>query len=193
MTPTSGSPDAPIKVCPHCAVQSQTTSDKCPNCGKSYKVKIKRRGGCLRVLLGLFGLLVVIAIIGSALGGKAKPVIAADVTQRVGGSFVRSGCLGCTNTDKISTTGVYCGWDGSNVIVHVVFANTSSEVLTVSWHPSYLIQNGTSHGTGLTSIQQTKIDPGVSKDVFNRQSPAGTPAGTPIAKCYPSFEDVQAG
>jgi len=75
----------------------------------------------------------------------------------------------------------------------VVFSNSSSEILKVSWHPSYLIQNGTPHGTGLTSIQETKISPGVDNEVFNKQSPAGTTAGTPIAKCYPSFFNIQAG
>ena len=189
-------PDAnvlPTKVCPHCAVQSQTASDKCPNCGKNYAVKIKKRGGCLRILVGLLGLIVIIVIISAATKGKSKPVTAADVTQQTAGRFVRSGCLGCTDTAKISTSDVYCGWDGKHVIVHVVFANSSSEILKVSWHPTYLIQNGTSHGTGLTSVVETKIGPGASDEIFNKQTPKGTTAGTPIAKCYPSFMDVQAG
>ena len=125
-TPQPGVPTAPTKVCPHCAVQSQTASDKCPACGKKYKVKVKKRGGCLRIVLGIIALVVVIAVIGAAVKGKSKPVTAADVTQRVTGSFVRSGCFGCTNTAQIQTSNVYCGWDGNNVIVHVVFTNTSS-------------------------------------------------------------------
>jgi hypothetical protein len=194
MAQEPAAPTVPTKVCPHCAVQSQTAADKCPSCGKSYKVKVKKRGGCLRFVLGIIGLIVVIVVIAAATGGgKAKPVTAANVTQRVTGTFIRSGCFGCTNTAKIQTSNVYCGWDGNNVIVHVVFSNSSSEILKVSWHPSYLIQNGTSHGTGLTSTQDTTISPGVSQEVFNKQSPAGTTAGTPIAKCYPSFFNVQAG
>ena len=184
-------PTVPTKICPHCAVQSQTASDKCPNCGKKYKVKIKKRGGCLRVVLGIIGLLVVIGIIAAATHKSAPPVKAADVIDRVSGSFVRTGCFGCSNTDKIQTSDTYCGWDGTNVIVHVVFANTSVESLTVSWHPSYLIRNGTAHGTGLTSIQQTTVKPGATVAVFNRQSPAGTTAGSPIATCDPSFFDIQ--
>jgi hypothetical protein len=193
-TPQEGAPALPTKVCPHCAVQSQTAADKCPNCGKSYKVKVKKSGGCLRIFLGLVGIIVVIAVIAAISGGgKSKPVTAADVTQRVAGKFVRSGCFGCTNTDKIATSDVYCGWDGKNAIVHVLFANSSAETLKVNWHPSYLIRNGTSHGTGLTSMKETKIAAGSTVEVFNKQSPAGTTAGTPIAKCYPSFFNVQAG
>jgi len=187
-------PSVPVKVCPHCAVQSQTASDTCPSCGKKYKVKVKKRRGCLPTLLGLIGIIVLIVVIASlASGGKSKPVTAADVTQRVPGTFVRSGCLGCTNVDKIATSNTYCGWDGNHVIVHVDFANSSSETLKVSWHPSYLIQNGTSHGTGLTSIQKTKIGPGANVEVFDKESPKGTAAGTPIAKCYPSFFTIEAG
>jgi hypothetical protein len=177
-------------------VQSQTASDTCPACGKKYKVKkrVGCLGGCLGLVVLIIGLFVVIGVIAVVVGGgKSKPVTAADVTQRVSGAFVRTGCLGCTNTAKIQTNDVYCGWDGTKVIVHVVFSNSSSEKLKVSWHPSYLIQNGTSHGTGLTSIQETTVGPGVDTAVFSKQSPAGTTAGTPISKCYPSFENVQAG
>ena len=69
-TPEPNAPTVPTKVCPHCGVQSQTTADKCPSCGKSYKVKVKKRGGCLRIIAGLIGLIVVIAIIASLAGGK---------------------------------------------------------------------------------------------------------------------------
>lgn len=49
----------PTKVCPHCATQSQTTSDKCPNCGKSYR---KKKGGCLKwVGISLLALVLLIA------------------------------------------------------------------------------------------------------------------------------------
>ena len=39
---------APNKVCPRCGAMAQTTSKKCPNCGKSYK-----RRTLLKVFLGL--------------------------------------------------------------------------------------------------------------------------------------------
>lgn len=76
------SPAAPTKVCPHCGVQSQTTSDKCPSCGKKYKQK-KSGGGCLKWLgiltLGVIILIVIIAVSG---GGKDD----ATVTPGGGGA-----------------------------------------------------------------------------------------------------------
>jgi ssDNA-binding Zn-finger/Zn-ribbon topoisomerase 1 len=131
-------PGGPTKVCPHCSVMSQTTAEKCPNCGKPFKVKVKKRGGCLKIILGVIGALVVIGIIASVAGNKkSSPVKAADITQRVDGTFVRSGCFGCSNTEHIATSDVYCGWDGDNVVVHVLFGNDSVESLKVIWHPSY--------------------------------------------------------
>jgi hypothetical protein len=169
-------------------VQSQTDADKCPNCGKKFKVQRKRRGGCLSILGAIVVIGILIAVIASVVGGgKSKPVTAADVTNRVAGTFIRSGCFGCENTDKIATSNAYCGWDGDDVIVHVAFANSSAEELEVSWHPTYTIENGTAHGTGISSIQKTKIPPGGSVEEFVKQSPKGTTAGTPIARCYPSF------
>src|SRR4051812_44115821 len=45
---------APVKVCPNCQVQSQTTADKCPNCGKRYK-KRKKWPWILLTLFVIFG------------------------------------------------------------------------------------------------------------------------------------------
>ncbi len=70
MAEQPAAPAVPTKVCPHCGVQSQTDADKCPSCGKSYKVKVKKRRGCLTVLGGIVGLIIVIAIIASLAGGK---------------------------------------------------------------------------------------------------------------------------
>jgi hypothetical protein len=148
------------------------------------------RVGCLTII----AIIILGSIISALAGGhKSKPINAADITSRVTGNFVRSGCLGCTDTDKISTSDTYCGWDGNNVIVHVTFTNTSVQTLTVSWHPAYLIENGTAHGTGITSIQDTKVKASETVEAFAKQSPKGTPNGTPIAKCYPSFENVSSG
>ncbi len=58
-------PTVPTKVCPHCGTQSQTAADKCPNCGKSYKVKRSKGGGCLRIIGGIVLLIIVIAVIAS--------------------------------------------------------------------------------------------------------------------------------
>jgi cephalosporin hydroxylase len=147
--------------------------------------------GCLTLIVGL----VVVGVLINAVKGShhTAPVMAAAVIDRTDGAFVRSGCFGCTNTAKILTSNTYCGWDGSNVVVHVTFQNTSVQTLTVSWHPSYLIANGTSHGGGLASIQDTKVQAGQTLGVFVKQSPKGTSADTPISKCFPSFQNVSAG
>jgi Domain of unknown function (DUF4352) len=63
-------PIVPTKVCPHCGTQSQTASDKCPNCGKKFGKPPKRRGGCLRIVGGItVGLIVLIVLIAALSGG----------------------------------------------------------------------------------------------------------------------------
>lgn len=79
------------------------------------------------------------------------------------------------------------------MIVHVTSRNTSVETLSVQWHPTYSIQDGTAHGTGLTSIQTTSVPGGQSLNVSAQQSPKGTPDDATIARCYPSFSDVTTG
>src|SRR4051812_4822305 len=68
-------PTVPTKVCPHCGTQSQTTSDKCPNCGKSYKVKRRKGVGCLSILGGIVLLIIVIAVASAALTSGDKPTV----------------------------------------------------------------------------------------------------------------------
>ena len=53
---------------------------------------------------------------------------------------------------------VWCGWQDGQVILHVRFRNDSVEHVTVNWHPSYVIRDGGSHGTGLTSVQSSGVD-----------------------------------
>src|SRR5579862_1958216 len=97
-------------------------------------------GGRLAGIVAI-GILIVVIIVVS--NGGSKPITAAAVTQQVGGEFVRTGCLGCSGAISLVSTGdVFCGWDGKNVVIHVTFQDTSSQSLAVTWHPSYLIQNG---------------------------------------------------
>jgi hypothetical protein len=42
-------------------------------------------------------------------------------------------------------------------------------------------------------MKETTIPAGETKDVFVKASPKGTPTGSTIAKCYPSFFNVQSG
>lgn len=67
--PTPSAPTVPTKVCPNCGVQSQTTADKCPSCGKKYKQK-KRGGGCLRIIgIATVAFIVLIVAIVALSGG----------------------------------------------------------------------------------------------------------------------------
>lgn len=68
-------PTVPTKVCPNCGVQSQTTSDKCPSCGKKYKQK--KGGGCLRIIgIGTLVLIaLVIAIVALSGGGDEDATV----------------------------------------------------------------------------------------------------------------------
>lgn len=148
------------------------------------------------ILGALIVVVVIVAVIvkvGTQGHDSTKPTA---VTGRVAGTFDRAGCLGCGSSglvQKIATSDAYCGWSGSHVIVHVTMRNNSAEKATVRWHPTYSIVNGASHGTGLTSMQDTKIDAGKTESLFIRQSPKGVGTGTRIARCYPSFYQVTSG
>lgn len=63
-------PAVPTKVCPHCGVQSQTASDKCPSCGKKYGQPPKRRGGCLKIVGGIILGFIILVIAISALSSS---------------------------------------------------------------------------------------------------------------------------
>lgn len=68
--PTPSAPTVPTKVCPNCGVQSQTTADKCPSCGKKYKQKKKKGGGCLRIIgIATVAFIVLIVAIVALSGG----------------------------------------------------------------------------------------------------------------------------
>ena len=145
----------------------------------------------LFALVLVVGVVAVVVKAAQAHHESTKPV---SVAGRVAGSFVRSGCIGCGDlAPKIATTDVYCGWHGNDVIVHVTMRNESAETATVHWHPSYSIANGAPHGTGLSSVQDSKLKAGQAESVYIRQSPAGVTAGTRLARCYPSFFNVTSG
>jgi hypothetical protein len=88
---------------------------------------------------------------------------------------------------------VWCGWQGDNVIIHVRFRNSSVEHVTIHWHPSYEIEGGGSHGDGFSSVQDSGLNARAARGVFVKQQPKGVPAGTPIARCKPSFQLVESG
>lgn len=67
------------------------------------------------------------------------------------------------------------------------------EHVTVNWHPSYEIVGGSSHGTGLTSIEDSGFDAGETRDLVSEQSPDGVASGAEIGKCKPSFFLVESG
>lgn len=139
-------------------------------------------------------MVVIVVAVVSAGKSHHSTTKAVNVTQRVPGTFVRTGCLGCGPlAPKVRTSNTYCGWPGHDVIVHVTMKNTSAEKVTVHWHPSYSIVNGAAHGTGLTSVQDTGLAAGQTESVSVSQSPKGVTAGARLARCYPSFEQVSSG
>jgi hypothetical protein len=72
---------------------------------------------------------------------------------------------------------------GDDSVVHV----------TVDWHPSYVITDGGSHGTGLTSIRSIGLDGHSTRVMTVQQSPEGVPAGSAIGQCEPAFSTVDSG
>jgi hypothetical protein len=59
----------PIKVCPHCSVQSQTAGNFCPHCSGSYSGPGPRSKISKRVVIGM---VVTVVVIGSATGLAMK-------------------------------------------------------------------------------------------------------------------------
>jgi len=138
-----------------------------------------RRLLVLCVLAGV-GLLVV----GSAAFARHS---SGPITGVVRGYFHRD-CFACGDSARyIVAKNVWCGWRDGKVIIHVAFYNHSVEGLKVTWHPSYTIRNGSDHGTGISSLQDTKIAGGGSKNAIATQSPKDTPVGARIGVCKPSF------
>ncbi len=58
---------APVKLCPNCAAQAQTTDLKCPSCGKKYK----KKSPVLKILLGIVVLMIAVVAGCTALVGGA--------------------------------------------------------------------------------------------------------------------------
>ena len=133
---------------------------------------------------------VTLAVVATAVAGDTKPI-----TGKVKGTFASAAtCFGCGDMVKyVRADSAWCAWQGDNVIIHVRFRNTSVEHLTVSWHPSYVIRGGGSHGDGLSSVQDSGINAHASRGVYVKQKPKGVPAGSAIATCKPSFFNVKSG
>jgi hypothetical protein len=146
-----------------------------------------------RSLLG--PVFVLVLATGLGLASAATGTRATPAQGRIIGRFASaSSCFGCGDLTKyIHADDVWCAWQGSNVIVHVRFRNASIEHVTISWHPSYTVRDGGSHGTGLTSIQSSGVNAHASRGVFVKQQPQGVPPGSPLASCDPSFSDVESG
>jgi hypothetical protein len=140
---------------------------------------------------------------GSSSGLSASDLSASDVsaaasvpiTGHVTGALQDATyCLGCGRLTKyIHVDGVWCGWQGSQVVIHARFRNDSVEHVTIHWHPSYTIAGGDSHGGGLTSIQSIGLDANAIRGSYVKQSPKGVTAGSAIGTCQPALEDVSSG
>ena len=63
-------PQPPTKVCPHCSVQTETSGDFCPSCGKGYA---NRRRGISRKAIALtLGLLLMVCLIATGVALKIR-------------------------------------------------------------------------------------------------------------------------
>jgi hypothetical protein len=140
--------------------------------------------------LSLVGVIALIFMASSALATND-----AAIHGKIAGRFASaSSCFGCGNLVKyVRADRVWCAWQGDNVIIHVRFRNSSVEHLTISWHPSYVIRGGGAHGEGLSSVQDSGIQPQAARGVYVKQKPQGVAAGSPLAACKPSFYLVESG
>jgi len=116
------------------------------------------------------------------------------VTGKIRGRFDRDALIADPDmVSNIATWDVWCGWRDGKVIVAVSMTNNSAEHVTVNWHPSYKIRNGSAHGTGLGAEQSDGFDSGETRYLEAEQEPEGVSDGTPIERCYPSFSVIEAG
>jgi hypothetical protein len=167
----------------------------------------QRRSKLSKVALVIGALVVVGMIAGRSSDSKtgpddasAEPPVsttsksAADTTgPQVPGRFHRD-CFACGDLVRyIDTSDVSCGWDGDKVLVQVTMTNRSVEHVTVKWHPSYELVGGGSHGTGLTSIEDSGFEAGETRELVSEQNPDGVASGAEIGKCKPSFFLVESG
>lgn len=138
------------------------------------------------------GALVAVGALALAASALADTV---PIKGKVPGVFAsKSSCLGCGDMLKyVRADRVWCAWQGDLVIIHVRFRNSSVEHITVTWHPSYSIRGGGSHGVGLSSEQDSGVNAHASRGVYAKQKPEGVPAGSPIASCHPSYSLVESG
>jgi hypothetical protein len=158
------------------------------------------------IALAVIVALVIAAAVAPSNDDQSSPSAAADVaatpaasdpsdaiTGRVDGNFHRD-CLFCGDLKPyIETSDAWCGWKGDTLLVHVTMTNTSVEHVTVSWHPSYVIEGGTEHGAGLGSVQDDGFDSEQTRDLLAEQHPEGVSSGAVIAECKPSFSLIESG
>ncbi|WP_297617252.1 hypothetical protein [Nocardioides sp.] len=63
-------PEPPTKVCAHCSVQTQTSGEFCPNCGKGYAT---RRSGLSRKAIALtLGVVLIVCLIATGIALKVR-------------------------------------------------------------------------------------------------------------------------
>jgi hypothetical protein len=168
----------------------------------------QRRSKLSKVALVIGALVVVGMIAGRSSDSKTAPADASaeasvstsepapveDATgPHVPGRFHRD-CFGCGDLVRyIDTSDAWCAWDGDKVLVHVTMTNRSVEHVTVNWHPSYELVGGSSHGTGLTSLEDSGFDAGETRELVSEQNPDGVASGAEIGACKPSFFLVESG
>lgn len=182
-------PAAPTKVCPNCGVQSQTTSDKCPSCGKKYKQK-KGGGGCLKwigiLTVGLIALIVIIAV--SSGGGNEDATVtpgsgSSSETGDEGATAAVGDTVELTGTEytvtKVETADTVGGEfnkstaAGTYVIVYLTLKNLKDEPATILGDAVRLVGgNGKEYTTDSSTLGAfenqfilEEIQPDLAKDV----------------------------
>jgi hypothetical protein len=176
-----GLPDGSI-FCPSCGAEQGAAQ---PTTTKPTPVAVKRRNWFRRhpILTGLFGLVILLIVLGIATGGnssKSTSSTSPHLTGRVNGQLTKDTItLGLNNADKqalkaLTWSNVYCGWDGNHVTVHIDFKSTLAAHLSVEVQPRYSIQNGGLHGTSVDSRTSFGVP---ATGSYTWWGNAGSPAG----------------
>jgi hypothetical protein len=159
-------------------------------------------------LLGV-GLLVVLGIIGSALGGSdkattgnagtgdtAQPTAASKlgtkVTADVQKSVFASGDSEALS--KVQFTHYWCRWNDGEVEVHTVIKNPMAAHITVHLQPNYRLASAGLHGDGVGSQQDIGVDANATRTWSNRLGDVTGVSGTPkITECGPEINSIDLG
>lgn len=141
--------------------------------------------------------LIAFIALGALVGPSSTKSGGSDIHGRVAGHMGHDSVgVAVSNSaafDALSTSEVWCGWKGSDVVVHAVFTNSYGAGVKLDITPAYSLADAGDHGDASSITEEVPAGKTVTW-LGDAGSPAGSPApGTPITSCAPSINSVDLG